>query len=146
MKLNTISPKLNSKPRAKPRLGRGIGTGLGKTAGRGHKGAKSRSGSHLKIGFEGGQMPIQRRLPKFGFNSRKLKRTTEVRLEQLSSLKDELIDINTLKRTGLLRKKEDKVRVILGRKIDKPVNPLDSQLYCTKGTITAMKSCKELEH
>jgi len=96
MKLNELSPAEGSKKDRK-RVGRGIGSGLGKTAGRGHKGQKSRSGGMPKIGFEGGQMPLQRRLPKRGFNSRKARYNSEVRLYQLEVMKADVIDLDALK-------------------------------------------------
>ena len=91
MRLNTLSPAEGAKKSAK-RVGRGIGSGLGKTGGRGHKGQKSRAGGFHKVGFEGGQMPIQRRLPKVGFISRKAKYAAEIRLHELEKVEDRLID------------------------------------------------------
>jgi large subunit ribosomal protein L15 len=95
MFLNTIQPGDGSRHKAK-RVGRGIGSTLGKTCGRGHKGQKSRSGGFHKVGFEGGQMPLQRRLPKVGFVSRKKKFSAEVRLNELNSLEKDIIDLQTL--------------------------------------------------
>ena len=96
MRLNTLSPAEGSKKAGK-RLGRGIGSGLGKTGGRGHKGQKSRSGGGVRRGFEGGQMPLYRRLPKFGFTSRKAAITAEVRLSDLAKVEGGVVDLNTLK-------------------------------------------------
>ena len=100
MQLNTIKPGAGSK-HAKRRVGRGIGSGLGKTAGRGHKGQKSRSGGFHKVGFEGGQMPLHRRLPKRGFKSLTKHLTVEVRLDELSKLPVDEIDLLTLKEAGV---------------------------------------------
>ena len=101
MRLNTIKPAEGSK-KARRRVGRGIGSGLGKTAGRGHKGQKSRSGGFHKVGFEGGQMPLQRRLPKRGFVSRSSKDTAEVRLSDLARLPVDEIDLLALKSAGIV--------------------------------------------
>jgi large subunit ribosomal protein L15 len=101
MNLNTIAPAPGAKKDAK-RVGRGIGSGLGKTAGRGHKGQKSRSGGFTKRGFEGGQMPLQRRLPKVGFASRKAMTTTEIRLDVLQNLGLEVVDLLALKSAGVI--------------------------------------------
>ena len=101
MRLNTIKPASGSK-KARRRVGRGIGSGLGKTAGRGHKGQKSRSGGFHKVGFEGGQMPLQRRLPKRGFKSHALKYNGEITLADLQALQIEEIDVQSLKQAGLI--------------------------------------------
>ena len=101
MNLNTIVPAPGAKKDAK-RVGRGIGSGLGKTAGRGHKGQKSRSGGFTKRGFEGGQMPLQRRLPKVGFTSRKAMTTAEVRLDVLQNLGLDVVDLLALKSAGII--------------------------------------------
>lgn len=101
MKLNTIKPAKGAKT-AKVRVGRGIGSGLGKTAGRGHKGQHARKGGYHKLGFEGGQMPIQRRLPKRGFNSPMAGLTAEVRLSELEKMKATDIDLTTLKAEGVI--------------------------------------------
>lgn len=101
MYLNTIKPAAGSKqPRL--RLGRGIGSGLGKTGGRGHKGQHSRSGGYHKVGFEGGQMPLQRRVPKFGFTSRKARTTAEIRLSELNQVKVDEIDLAALRDANLI--------------------------------------------
>lgn len=120
MYLNTIAPAAGSKTSPK-RLGRGIGSGLGKTCGRGHKGQHARAGGFHKIGFEGGQMPIQRRLPKFGFKSLKSKDSAEIRLYQLNSMDVEVIDINTLKETNLVGHRIKRVKIISTGKINKAV-------------------------
>jgi large subunit ribosomal protein L15 len=111
MKLNELSPAAGSKKNRK-RVGRGAGSGLGKTAGRGHKGQKSRSGGLHKVGFEGGQMPLQRRLPKRGFNSRTARFNAEVRLYQLQVMKADVIDLESLKAEGLVGHDARKVKVI----------------------------------
>lgn len=111
MYLNTIKPAAGSKKAAK-RVGRGIGSGTGKTCGRGHKGQKARSGGWHKVGFEGGQMPLQKRLPKFGFASRMAKYSAEICLYHLQALKVKTVDLTVLKEIGLVRKCVKKVKVI----------------------------------
>jgi len=101
MKLNTIKPAEGSKP-SKPRVGRGIGSGIGKTAGRGHKGQRARKGGRGKVGFEGGQMPIQRRLPKRGFKSAMKALTGEVRLSEIEKMSEVEIDLAALKKAGVV--------------------------------------------
>lgn len=120
MRLNTIKPAPGAKQSPK-RVGRGIGSGLGKTCGRGHKGQHARAGGYHKIGFEGGQMPIQRRLPKFGFSSIKGLYTAEVRLHELAKVPDGRIDLNSLKAANLIAKNVGYVKVILSGKIEKAV-------------------------
>ncbi len=112
MNLNTLSPDIGSRPAAK-RLGRGIGSGLGKTSGKGHKGQKARAGGFHKINFEGGQMPIQRRLPKMGFKSRVAKTIDEVNLSEIASVDAAIIDLDVLKAAGLVNKAIREVKVIL---------------------------------
>lgn len=111
MELNSIKPAAGAK-HAKRRVGRGIGSGLGKTAGRGHKGQKSRSGGYHKVGFEGGQMPLQRRLPKRGFKSQTLKYNAEITLSELQALGAAEIDMLTLKQAGLVPQMAKVVKVI----------------------------------
>ena len=101
MELNTLSPVVGSR-HAKRRVGRGIGSGLGKTCGRGHKGQKSRSGGYHKVGFEGGQMPIQRRLPKRGFRSAKKLISAQIRLSELNKVEGETVDLASLRAAGLI--------------------------------------------
>src|SRR3954454_23314296 len=120
MKLNTIKPAEGAK-HAKRRVGRGIGSGLGKTAGRGHKGQKSRSGGFHKVGFEGGQMPLQRRLPKRGFKSLAAPYKAEVRLSDLENLPVAEVDILALKQAGLVGELARTVRVILSGSISKKI-------------------------
>ena len=111
MELNTIKPATGSK-HAKRRVGRGIGSGLGKTAGRGHKGQKSRSGGYHKVGFEGGQMPLQRRLPKRGFKSHLLQFNAEVTLTDLERLGAAEVDVLTLKQAGIVGQLAKVIKVI----------------------------------
>lgn len=112
MNLNTLSPDPGSRP-SRTRLGRGIGSGLGKTSGKGHKGQKARAGGFHKINFEGGQMPIQRRLPKMGFKSRVAKVVDEINLSELAKLDAQVIDIDVLKAAGLISNAIRDVKVIL---------------------------------
>lgn len=136
MKLNTISPEPGSKS-SKKRVGRGIGSGLGKTSGRGHKGQKARSGGFHKVGFEGGQMPIQRRLPKLGFSSRVGRFTDEIRISELQNITAEVIDMKTLQESGLIGKNIKQVKVILSGEISKPVKL--KGLLVTKGARKAIE-------
>jgi len=111
MELNTIKPAAGAK-HAKRRVGRGIGSGLGKTAGRGHKGQKSRAGGYHKVGFEGGQMPLQRRLPKRGFKSQSLKFNADITLTDLNGLTAAEVDLVVLKQAGLVGELIRKVKVV----------------------------------
>ncbi len=120
MELNTIKPGEGSK-RPRRRVGRGIGSGLGKTAGRGHKGQKSRAGGYHKVGFEGGQMPLQRRLPKRGFKSASLKYNAEVTLSDLERLGAAEVDVLVLKQAGIVRAIAKVVKVIKSGELTKPV-------------------------
>ena len=120
MRLNTIKPAEGSN-KARRRVGRGIGSGLGKTAGRGHKGQKSRSGGFHKVGFEGGQMPLQRRLPKRGFVSLAKNDTAEVRLSDLAKLPVGDVDLLALKAAGVVPAIAKAAKVILSGKLDKAV-------------------------
>ncbi len=113
MRLNTLSPA-PGRVHAKKRVGRGIGSGLGKTAGRGHKGLKSRSGGSVRPGFEGGQMPLQIRLPKYGFTSRIGLVTAEIRLSELNAVEGSVVDIETLKQAGLISSKSKRLGRALG--------------------------------
>ncbi|WP_028388526.1 50S ribosomal protein L15 [Legionella fairfieldensis] len=119
MNLNTLSPEPGSRPNKK-RLGRGIGSGLGKTSGKGHKGQKARAGGYHKINFEGGQMPIQRRLPKMGFKSRVCKTVDQVTLSELAKLNSEEVDLVALKSAGLINHSIRDVKVILSGEINVP--------------------------
>src|SRR5215207_5443066 len=120
MELNRLKPA-NGARHSKKRVGRGIGSGLGKTAGRGHKGQKSRAGGFHKVGFEGGQMPLQRRLPKRGFVSLTRNDTAEVRLSDLAKLPLEQIDLLSLKAAGIVPAAAKSAKVILSGKLDKAV-------------------------
>ena len=121
MRLNTLSPAPGSRKGVK-RVGRGIGSGLGKTAGRGHKGQKARSGGSVRPGFEGGQMPMQKRLPKFGSSSRISRTTAQIRLSELNSVEGDVIDIAALKDADLINDNIARVRVFLSGELGKPVN------------------------
>lgn len=137
MELNTIKPAEGSnKPRR--RVGRGIGSGLGKTAGRGHKGQKSRSGGFHKVGFEGGQMPLQRRLPKRGFISLTRNDTAEVRLSEISKLKIDTVDLLILKQAGVVAHGALAAKIILSGKIEKKVKVVG--LRVTKGAKAAIEA------
>lgn len=120
MRLNTLKPAPGGRPE-KQRVGRGIGSGLGKTGGRGHKGQHARAGGYHKVGFEGGQMPLQRRLPKRGFRSMAAKDTAEVRLHDLARISAEVIDLTALKAANIVPIFAKKAKVILSGKLDKAV-------------------------
>lgn len=120
MKLNSLSPAPGSK-HAEKRVGRGIGSGLGKTGGRGHKGLKSRSGGSVKPGFEGGQMPLQRRLPKFGFTSAKSLASEEVRLAELGKVAGDDVTLETLKQANVLKDATLYAKIILSGELNKAV-------------------------
>lgn len=120
MRMNTIKPARGSRLAPK-RLGRGIGSGLGKTAGRGHKGQKARAGGYHKVGFEGGQMPLQRRLPKFGFLSLTARDIAEVRLYQLNAISAEIIDLAVLKTAKIIPRTAKKAKVILSGALNKTI-------------------------
>jgi len=120
MQLNSIKPATGAK-HAKRRVGRGIGSGIGKTAGRGHKGQKSRAGGYHKVGFEGGQMPLQRRLPKRGFKSLTLRFNAEIRLSDLERLTATEVDVLTLKQAGLVPELVRTVKVIAAGKLTKKI-------------------------
>lgn len=137
MHLNTLSPAPGStKPRR--RVGRGIGSGLGKTCGTGHKGQKSRSGGSIRPGFEGGQMPLQRRLPKFGFSSRIGRLTAEVRTSELLSLDADVINIEALRKANVINKSITRVKVMLSGDVTRAVT-IDG-LRVTKGAREAIEA------
>jgi large subunit ribosomal protein L15 len=136
MRLNSIKPAMGAK-HSKRRVGRGIGCGLGKTAGRGHKGQKSRTGGFHKVGFEGGQMPLQRRLPKRGFVSL-AKKSAEVRLSDLSKLPGDAIDILVLKNAGIVPDNAGGAKVILSGKIERAVKL--QGIEATKGARAAIEA------
>ncbi|KFZ27844.1 MULTISPECIES: 50S ribosomal protein L15 [Pseudidiomarina] len=137
MFLNSISPAPGAKT-SKKRLGRGIGSGLGKTGGRGHKGQKSRSGGSVKPGFEGGQMPIQRRLPKFGFTSRKSFVTAEVNLAEVAKVAGDTVTLASLKEAGLIRNDILFVKVIKSGEINRAVTV--QGIKVTKGAREAIEA------
>ena len=137
MKLNTLAPAPGAKS-SKKRLGRGIGSGLGKTGTRGHKGQKSRSGGTVKPGFEGGQMPIQRRLPKFGFTSRKAALTAEVNLAEIAKVDGDVVDLAALKAANLVRKDVLTAKVIKSGEISRKVAV--KGLKVTKGAREAIEA------
>jgi large subunit ribosomal protein L15 len=137
MRLNDIKPAQGSKRTAK-RVGRGIGCGFGKTCGRGHKGQKSRSGGLHKIGFEGGQMPLQRRLPKVGFRSRKALVSDEIRLHELGLVEGDVVDLSALRKTGLISGGIKRVKVVATGSIDRALTLRG--LAVTKGARAAIEA------
>ncbi|KTD05765.1 50S ribosomal protein L15 [Fluoribacter gormanii] len=136
MNLNSLSPDPGSK-RPKRRLGRGIGSGLGKTSGKGHKGQKARAGGYHKINFEGGQMPIQRRLPKMGFKSRVGRTVDQVCLSELAKLSADVIDLNVLREAGLINSSIKDVKVILSGELTTAIKL--KGLRVTKGARLAIE-------
>lgn len=137
MRLNTIKPAAGSKKDPK-RVGRGIGSGTGKTCGRGHKGQSSRSGGFHKVGFEGGQMPIQRRLPKRGFVSRVGMTTSEVRLHEIAKVEDGVVDLMALKKANVIGNNTRRVKVIASGEIKTAVTVRG--IKCTKGAREAIEA------
>ena len=137
MRLNELSPAPGSKPVAK-RVGRGIGSGLGKTGGRGHKGQKSRSGGRVRPGFEGGQMPLQKRLPKYGFTSRISRVTAEIRLAEMNKVEGDVVDIKSLREAGLINNSITRAKVFLSGELNKPVTV--KGLRVTKGARAAIEA------
>ena len=136
MRLNGLKPAAGSKSSAR-RVGRGMGSGTGKTAGRGHKGQKSRSGGKLKAGFEGGQMPLQRRLPKRGFRSRISRYSTQIRLDDLARVAGEVVDLVSLRDAALIGHKIERVKVIASGNIDRAV--ILKGIDATKGAREAIE-------
>ena len=120
MRLNSLSPAPGARKSAK-RVGRGIGSGLGKTCGRGHKGQKSRSGGRVRPGFEGGQMPLQKRLPKYGFTSRIARTTAQVRLGELNAIGGDVVDLAALKNADLVNDNIARARVFLSGEVNRPL-------------------------
>jgi large subunit ribosomal protein L15 len=137
MRLNDIEPAEGSKRDAK-RVGRGIGSGAGKTGGRGHKGQKSRSGGFHKVGFEGGQMPLQRRLPKVGFRSRKARVSDQIRLHELELVDGDIIDLAALRKADLVSQAIKRVKVIATGKLDRALTVRG--LAVTKGARAAIEA------
>jgi large subunit ribosomal protein L15 len=137
MRLNTIKPAEGAK-HSRKRVGRGIGSGTGKTAGRGHKGQKSRTGGTIRIGFEGGQMPLQRRLPKRGFRSMMAKNMAEIRLHELNLVEGEVVDLASLRSAGLLNAGHLRAKVVLSGELTKAVTL--QGVGATKGAKAAIEA------
>ena len=137
MRLNTLKPAAGSKPAGK-RVGRGIGSGLGKTCGRGHKGQKSRSGGKVRAGFEGGQMPLQMRLPKVGFRSRLAKITGELRLNEIAKVEGDVVDMEAVYAADLLPRTIKRAKVILSGEINRAVTV--KGIRVTKGAVAAIEA------
>ena len=137
MRLNELSPAEGSKTQRK-RVGRGIGSGLGKTAGRGHKGQKARTGKGIMPGFEGGQMPLQRRLPKFGFTSHMKMATAEVRLSELNLVEGDTVDLSALKQANIIRGDMPRAKIVLSGSIDRAVTV--QCVAITKGARAAVEA------
>jgi large subunit ribosomal protein L15 len=136
MRLNTLSPAPGARKGAK-RVARGIGSGSGKTAGRGHKGQKSRSGGRVRPGFEGGQMPLQKRLPKYGFTSRIGRTTAQVRLSELNAVEGDIVDLAALKAADLVKENVMRARIFLSGELKKAVTL--KGLVVTKGAREAIE-------
>ena len=137
MRLNTLSPAPGRNKEAK-RVGRGIGSGLGKTAGRGHKGQKSRSGGRVRPGFEGGQMPLQKRLPKYGFTSRISRVSSQIRLSELNLIDGDIVDIDALRTAGLINNNISRAKIFLSGELNKALTL--KGIVATKGAIAAIKA------
>jgi large subunit ribosomal protein L15 len=137
MRLNELKPAAGSRATAR-RVGRGHSAGQGKTCGRGHKGQHARAGGFHKVGFEGGQMPLQRRLPKVGFRSRKSPFNAELRLSELSALGADTVDAESLKRAGLVPKRAQRIKIIASGKIDRAVTV--KGIPATKGARAAIEA------
>ncbi|MGB3611911.1 MAG: 50S ribosomal protein L15 [Cellvibrio sp.] len=137
MRLNTLSPA-PGRVREKKRVGRGIGSGLGKTAGRGHKGLKSRSGGSVKPGFEGGQMPLQKRLPKYGFTSRISLVTAQIRLSELNLVDGDVVDLETLKQADVINANIKRAKIFASGELKKAVTVRG--LSVTKGAKAAIEA------
>lgn len=137
MRLNTIKPGAGSKSAPK-RVGRGIGSGFGKTCGRGHKGQHSRSGGFHKVGFEGGQMPLQRRLPKVGFNSRIGRVTAEVRLSELNKVEGDVIDLLSLKAANVVGQHIERAKVMASGSVERAITL--KGVGATKGAKAAIEA------
>lgn len=137
MKLNTLSPSPGHKF-PKKRVGRGIGSGLGKTCGKGHKGQKARKSGNVRPGFEGGQMPLQKRLPKYGFTSKIARTVAEIRTFQLDKVDSEVIDLNCLVRLGLISRNIKKVKVFLSGELNKKI--ITQGLSVTAGAKSAIEA------
>jgi len=136
MELNTLKPAAGSR-KARRRVGRGIGSGLGKTAGRGHKGQKSRAGGYHKVGFEGGQMPLQRRLPKRGFLAMTIRKAAEVRSGDLARVEGAAVDLESLKKAGLVPAAAERAKIILAGDVSKAFQV--SGIAASKGARSAIE-------
>lgn len=139
MRLNELHPAAGSK-RGKRRVGRGPGSGWGKTASRGQKGQKARSGGGVRPGFEGGQLPLQKRIPTFGFRSRVGLSTAEVRLGELGAIEGDTVTLDTLKAAKVLRRDMQRVRIMLSGEIDRAVHVKDGKVKVTKGARAAIEA------
>ncbi|WP_457766556.1 50S ribosomal protein L15 [Coxiella burnetii] len=137
MQLNDLKPAKGARHQ-KLRVGRGIGSGKGKTAGRGHKGQHSRAGGYHKVGFQGGQMPLQRRVPKFGFTSRKELISAEVRLGELNKISGDVVDLASLKAANIISRQIKRVKIFAAGKLEKPVTVRG--LRVTKGVKAAVEA------
>ena len=137
MHLNTLKPGAGSQ-KSRKRVGRGLGSGLGKTCGRGHKGQKSRSGGSIRRGFEGGQQPLQMRLPKFGFNSAKARTTAEVTLSEIAKVDGDVVDMQTLEKANMVQGTMKRAKVILSGSIDRPLTL--KGIKATKGARAAIEA------
>jgi large subunit ribosomal protein L15 len=137
MRLNTLKPAIGAKKKAH-RLGRGIGCGKGKTCGKGHKGQTARAGGYHKVGFEGGQMPLQRRLPKFGFTSQKALSSAEIRLSELAGIDAAVIDIAALQKANIIAKNVQFVKVIASGNLKKAISL--KGIAVTKGAKAAVEA------
>jgi large subunit ribosomal protein L15 len=137
MYLNTLAPAPFSKPKG-VRVGRGIGSGIGKTCGTGHKGQKSRSGGYRKVGFEGGQMPMQRRLPKFGFTSKKSLLKNEIRLSDLNSVEGDVIDLVALQQSNIINSEIKYVKIFASGTVNRAVTI--KGILVTKGAAAAIQA------
>ena len=139
MHLNDLHPADGSH-KTKRRVGRGAGSGWGKTSGRGQKGQKARSGGGVRPGFEGGQLPLQMRIPKFGFRSRVSLSTTEVRLSELAKVEGDLITLETLKAANVVRRDMKRARIMLSGAVDKAYKVEDANIGVTKGAQAAIEA------
>ncbi len=137
MRLNTLAPAPGHKS-DKKRVGRGIGSGTGKTAGRGHKCLKSRSGGKVRVGFEGGQMPLQKRLPKYGFTSRIGMVTAEIRLSELNSIEGDVVDLEALRKANLINANIKRAKIFLSGELKKSLTV--KGLAVTKGAKAAIEA------
>lgn len=138
MRLNTLSPVAGS-VHAKKRVGRGIGSGLGKTSGRGHKGQKARAGGTVRPGFEGGQMPLQKRLPKYGFTSRIGMTTAEVRTSELNKVEGDLVNLETLEKANVITRNVKRVKIMLSGDVSRAYN-VAADVRVTKGARAAIEA------